>query len=428
MSSQNKKSLQSLKQLKPPQQLERVVLASLLWEDQFYLDGEKHAELVQRLVQQVQPEKVAELALRAREQYKLRHVPLLLTRELARVGKLQADTLAQVIQRADEMAEFLSLYWRDGKCALSNQVKRGLATAFNKFNEYQFAKWDKNSAHIKLRDVMFLVHPKPVHPEQEELFKRIANRQLETPLTWETELSAGADKRATFTRLMLNNKLGALAFIRNLRNMAQSGVENSLILEYSRTVDVSRVLPFRFIAAARQVPQFEQMLEHMMFRALQGENQHVLHGKTAMLVDVSGSMFGTPVSKRSDLDRFDAAAALAVLCREVCEQVDVYSFSDNLELVPPRRGFSLVDALRHSQRHSGTRLDLALHSLYKAGEYNRIIVFTDEQVQGSVPNPRGLGYIVNVAAYQNGISNETWHTVNGFSEAVLQYIQALENQ
>ena len=43
------------------------------------------------------------------------------------------------------------------------------------------------------------------------------------------------------------------------------------------------------------------------------ENQPKLPGKTVFLVDVSGSMFGKRVSEKSDLDRFDAAAALAVL-------------------------------------------------------------------------------------------------------------------
>ncbi len=170
-------------QINPERQLKRITLAAMLWEKQFYLDGKSHAELVRDLVAKVQPAKVEALAQEARTKFKLRHVPLLLARELARHGKLQASALTNVIQRPDEMSEFLSIYWQDGKTAVSNQVKKGLAACFNKFNEYQLAKWNKNSATIKLRDVMFLSHPKPQSAEQAELFKRVAADTLANPDT-----------------------------------------------------------------------------------------------------------------------------------------------------------------------------------------------------------------------------------------------------
>jgi len=408
----------------PAAQLKRVTLASLLWEKQFYLDGEAHSDLVRHLVAKVDADSVANLAELARSRFKLRHIPLLLARELARNGRLQAQTLYNIVQRPDEMSEFLSIYWQEGKTAVSNQVKRGLAACFNKFNEYQLSKWDKNSAAIRLRDVMFLCHPKPESLEQAELFKRVAQDQLKTPDTWETNLSAGADKHETFTRLMQENKLGALAFLRNLRNMQRCGVQEALILEYSQRVDVARVLPFRFIAAARVVPQFEQMLEQMMFRALNTATK--LSGHTALVIDVSGSMFGTPVSARSDLDRFDAAAALAVLCREVCETVTIYSFSGDAVRVADARGFALVKALCDSQPHGGTQLGRAMQTIDSQTCYDRVIVFTDEQSYDCPASPRGLGYLVNVASYENGVNHGAWHEINGFSEAVIDYIQAFE--
>jgi len=58
------------------QQLKRVTLASMLWENQYYLDGHDHAQLVKDLVAQADPEKVSALALEARSKFKLRYVPL----------------------------------------------------------------------------------------------------------------------------------------------------------------------------------------------------------------------------------------------------------------------------------------------------------------------------------------------------------------
>lgn len=411
-------------QVSAERQLKRLTLAAMLWDKQFYLDGKTHAELVRDLVGKVAPEKVAALAETARTKFKLRHIPLLLARELARHGKLQANALTNIIQRPDEMSEFLSIYWQDGKTAVSNQVKKGLAACFNKFNEYQLAKWDKNSAAIKLRDVMFLSHPRPQNQQQVDLFKRIASDALETPDTWETQLSGGADKCETFTRLMNEKKLGALAFLRNLRNMRDSGVSKTLIRSYAQELDVSKVLPFRYIAAARIVPEFEDMLETMMFRSLATHQK--IPGKTVLVIDVSGSMFGTKISAKSDLDRFDAAAALAILCREVCDEVEIYSFSNNAVKVAPRRGFALAEAISKSQSHNGTALGTSMRQVDANGSYDRCIVFTDEQSYDRPGAPKGKGYIVNVAAYENGVNHGAWTEISGFSEAVVDYIQAFE--
>lgn len=406
-------------------QLRRMTMANMLWEDQFYIDGVTSAKIVENTVTKVDPKSVQAIALEAREKFKLRHVPLLLMRALARTGKLEAKSLAAVIQRPDEIGEFISLYWDGKRQPLANQVKKGLAQAFTKFSEYQFAKWDKNSAAVKLRDAMFLCHPKPQNAEQTALFKAIADNALKVPDTWETNLSGGADKKETFTRLMTEKKLGALAFIRNLRNMRDAGVDESLIRSYARNVNTDRVLPFRFIAAARMVPEYQDMLEDMMLRSLAGHEKLV--GKTKLLIDVSGSMFGAKVSAKSDLDRFDAAAALAVLAREICEDVEIYSFSNQLVKVEKLRGFKLVEAIRTSQHHGGTATGEAVAKLNASTSYDRCIIFTDEQANGrrygsAIPSPKGKGYIINVAAYEKGITNDAWMNISGMSEAVVDFM------
>ena len=68
---------------------------------------------------------------------------------------LVGETLARVIQRADELTEFLAIYWKDGRVPLSGQVKKGLAAAFGKFDAYQLAKYDRPGP-VRLRDALFL--------------------------------------------------------------------------------------------------------------------------------------------------------------------------------------------------------------------------------------------------------------------------------
>jgi hypothetical protein len=404
-------------------QLRRSVLACLLWEDQFYEDGVEIAGRIQELVAKVKSETVAALAVEARSKMKLRHVPLLLVREMARLKthrELVSHTLAQVIQRADELAEFVAIYWKDGKAPLSAQAKKGLAQAFRKFDEYQLAKYDR-SGPIRLRDVLFLCHAKPRDAEQAALWKGLIEGELETPDTWEVALSSGADKRGAWERLLRERKLGALALLRNLRNMKQAGVDESLVLAGIEAMDTSRVLPFRFLAAARYAPQWEEALEQPMLKSLR--EQAKLPGRTVLLVDVSGSMTGA-LSRRSEMLRTDAAYGLAILLREICEKALVFTFSEKLVEVPPRRGFALRDALDASQLHSGTYLGRALVQIPE--KYDRIIVITDEQAHDQVPGPRARGYVINVASNKNGVGYGAWTHIDGWSEAVVEYIRATE--
>ena len=406
-------------------QLRRSVLACLLWESQFYEDGVEIAGRIAELVPKVAVEKVAGLAVEAREQMKLRHVPLLLVREMARLKThraLVSETLARVIQRADELAEFVAIYWKDGKAPLSGQVKKGLAAAFPKFDEYQLAKYDRGGP-IKLRDVLFLSHAKPRDEAQAEVWKKLIAGSLTTPDTWEVALSSGADKREAWERLLRERKLGGLALLRNLRNVREVGVDEALVVSAIRSMNTARVLPFRFLAAARYAPKWEEALEQAMLKCVAETEK--LPGKTIILVDVSGSMTA-PLSRRSEMQRTDAAYGLAVLLREIAEKVGVYSFSDGLEEVPARRGFALRDAIDKSQAHSSTRLGKAVELLNHLEDYDRLIVITDEQAHDTVPAPRGKGYVINVASYKNGVGYGKWTHIDGWSESVIEYIRAME--
>jgi len=406
-------------------QLRRSVLACLLWESQFYEDGVEIAGRIAELVPKVASEKVATLAVEARAKMKLRHAPLLLVREMARLKThrhLVSDTLSTVIQRADELAEFVAIYWKDGRVPLSGQVKKGLAAAFPKLDEYQLAKYDRGGP-IKLRDVLFLCHAKPRDEAQAAVWKRLIWGRLTTPDTWEVALSSGADKREVWERLLTEQKLGALALLRNLRNMKDAGVNEDLVFAALREMSTGRVLPFRFLAAARYAPQCEEALEQAMLKSVVGSEK--LTGKTIVLVDVSGSMTA-PLSRRSEMQRTDAAYGVAVFLREIGEKVAVFSFSNDLVEVPARRGFALRDAIDASQQHGATYFGKAVEKLNRNDKYDRLIVITDEQAHDTVPAPKGKGYVINVASYKNGVGYGKWTHIDGWSEAVIEYIRGLE--
>lgn len=413
-------------------ELRRAVSACLLFEGTFYESGVDSATRMAELIKRVSFADAAQIAVDAREKMKLRHAPLFLVREMLRThkGRQMGDLIARVIQRPDECGELLALYWKDDKdptnhSPLTAQLKVGLARALKKFNEYQLAKWNKDGD-IKLRDVLFLSHARPRDEAQKVLFDKIAANTLTTPDTWEVALSEGADKKATFERLITEKNLGALALLRNLRGMLEAGVSEDTIRGGLASMDTERVLPFRFISAAKYAPRLEDALEQAMFRCLADVPK--LTGKTALLIDHSQSM-QSPVSVKSEITRFDAAAALAMILRETAERCRVFTFSDRVVEVPPRRGFALVQAVREVINPAYTLLGKAVSHIYRVyPECDRILVVTDEQSADRPQHPQGRGYIVNVSGNQHGIGYGPWVTVDGWSEAILSYIQLSESE
>jgi len=412
-------------------ELRRTVLTCLLWEDTVYETGNDIAVRIAELVTRNEAEDVAALAREARDQMQLRHLPLVLTRELARrkaAGPLVAETLEHVIQRADELGEFVALYWKTRKEPLSAGVKRGLAKAFTKFDAYQLAKYNRQNT-VKLRDVLFLCHAKPKNAEQAGTWKKLVENTLESPDTWEVALSAGKDKRETWERLLREGKVGGMAVLRNLRLMLAAGVAPKLVAERLER-GIARALPFRFVTAARHAPKLEQAIEKAMLKGIAGLEK--LPGVTGLLVDVSGSM-NDKLAKKGETTRMDAAAGLAILLREKAEEFNAATFSDKCVTVAPRRGLALRDAIVKSQEHSATYLKRALSTLKDSRDWKdviRVIVVTDEQSHdGILPAWTKQAYVINVAPYKSGVSyGNGWTHIDGWSERVLDYIAAMENE
>lgn len=413
--------------LPPEKQLRRSVLSCLLWESEFYEDGQSIAERIIENAAKVNPSILADLAIEARGVYNLRHVPLLLLDALSKTGRgaerqLVSNAVCDVIQRVDDMAELLAIHWRNGHKMIPAQMRKGLDRAIRKFDEHQLAKYDRDDK-VKLRDVLRVVRPKPDNDEQSALWKRAVKRELVVPDTWEVELSAGKDKRATFERMIREGKLGYLALLRNLRNMAQAGCDEKLVTDaiIARKGGAQRVFPFRYVAAARAAPQFERAIDIALLAAI-GEMVDFA-GKTIALVDVSGSM-DTAMSKRSDLTRMDAAAALAAI---IPGDVRMFSFSNDTKEVPARKGMAGIDAIKHSQQHGGTYLGNAVTKV-NTMPHDRLIVITDEQSHDQVPDPIAEhAYMINVGSYKNGVGYGRWTHIDGFSEGVFRWIRAFEN-
>lgn len=425
--------------------LRRVVLANLLWEDNAYVDGETVAESIKRLIPLCKPEDVAALTEEARLVQKLRHTPLFLASEMCKYDETKpyvVELLPRIITRADMLTDFLAIYWKGGKTAIAKCAKVGLAKAFHNFNEYKFAKYDRNGS-IKLRDVMFLVHPKPRNKQEEELFAKVASRTLDVPETWEVMLSAGKDKKATWTYLIENGKIGGLAMLRNIRNMREAGVDRKVIEKGLNELKSSMLLPMNFLQAADNNPEFKRQIEDAMIASY--ANLPKLKGRTLFIVDVSGSM-NCAYSSKSKYDRLDAAAAMAMLAANQCEDFELVCTAGNdytythktTHIKYPSKGFDIIQQIKDSRSivgHGGifTRQCLEWCKDHLEGEFDRIIVFSDSQdcdrENSALPKPYGTyNYIVDVSSEERGINYKgSWTAeVSGFSEHFLTFIAGYE--
>lgn len=416
------------------QELRRSVLACLLWEDTFYESGQDIATRIQELCKRVDPVEVANLAVEARNDMKLRHVPLLLVDSLAKQrihSSLLGRTVTEVCQRPDDMTELLAIYWHD--CLgldqqhkvrpIPNQYRIGLGNAFRKFDEYQLAKYNR-SGPVTLKNVLFLTRPKPKTAKEKQLWEKLANDGLATPQTWETRRSSGEDPKIMFEDMLRNKKLGYMALLRNLRNMKQADVDHKLVNDALQSGAMhSKALPFRFIAAANAVPQWEHMIDTAMQLAM--GNIEPLSGRTTIVVDISSSM-GQSLSSKSDMSRRDAAIALAILIAGITEDFHVIAFHDHVHNVASRKGIALRDAINKC----GTGMTDLPAAVREANKTNpdRMIVITDEQstVYNKVPDPVKRGYMINVASYQNGVGYGKWNSITGFSENVVEWMRELE--
>ena len=389
--------------------------------DQFYETAGTRLARLRALVAQNEPLFVAQLAVYAREQLYLRSVPLMLAVELARLHRgdsLVSRLVARVVQRADEIGELLACYAQangrtEGRKTLgrlSKQVQHGLALAFNKLDAYQLAKYNRDGAAVRLRDALFLVHPKLRDEAQQAVFDQLVAGTLPTPYTWETELSAvgqvsyatAAERQVAVARtwetLVASGRLGYMALLRNLRNLLEANVSADALgqvcttLADARQVARARQLPFRFLAAYREVLALDNGRVAPVLAALESAlaasaaNLRGFGAATRVVVacDVSGSM-QQPVSARSKVLLYDVGLVLGMLLQSRCQHVVTGLFGSTWKRVSLPQGQVLrnVQELYRREGEVGyaTNGYLVVQDLRQRREVvDKVMIFSDCQL------------------------------------------------
>lgn len=469
--------------LSPRWYLYSAVVTSAL-NDKFYETADDRLETIRELIRENSPQFVARLAVYAREQMNLRSIPLVLAVELSKVhagDSLVGRLTSRIIQRADEITELLAYYQQSNSRngikklnRLSKQIQYGLQNAFNKFDEYQFAKYNR-AVEVKLRDALFLVHPKAKDGNQQALFNKIVENKLETPYTWETELSIlgqtefssieeiAAAFRAKWEELIDSGRLGYMALLRNLRNIEKCAVSarhvNRVCETLASEVNVlkSKQLPFRFLAAYRELSKIGSGYAGKIMDALEkavtvsARNIAGFDESTKVLVacDVSGSM-QHPVSPKSAIQNYDIGLMLGMLLKSRCENVISGIFGDRWKTVNlPNNGvLSNVDAFYKREGEVGysTNGYLVIQYLIDRQQIvDKIMMFTDCQMWDSRGGnismqdvwkkykaiaPDARLYLFDLSGYGTtplNIAGKDVYLIAGWSDKIFDMLTALDN-
>lgn len=455
----------------------------------FYESPDALIARISELVRSVDSVFVAQLAVYTRTKMNLRSIPLLLLVELAKCHSgddLVSRAVGKTVLRADEICELLACYqWRNPSAGvkklgkLSRQIQNGLKMAFNSFDEYQFAKYDRKDAEVKLKDALFLVHPKARNAEQQTIFDKIVAGTLETPYTWETRLSALGQQqfdspeakrvaaKALWEELLDSGKLGYMALLRNLRNILRAEVSPAHVerlctrISDPGQVAISKQLPFRFLAAYKEIMQGPNPLTGQVLEALEkavlssADNIDGFDSETNVLLacDVSGSMY-VPAGNRSSVQNVDIGILLASILSTKCKAVVSGIFGDTWERVPNHTGAILASTVgvsdiagRVGYSTNGYKvIDWLLDNNVKM---DKVMFFTDCQMWDSCPEyfrrkkdimnswrkykamcPQAKLYLFDLAGYGLSpldLAEQDVYVIAGWNEKVFEVLRALDN-
>lgn len=376
-------------------------VSSLIGEDGFYKPGK---DLDQELrnsihsVAQTDPAFIMKLALFARTKMYLRTAPVVLMGEYAMsVGKGKVPNarkyITETIQRADEITELIAYVMAQNKSRkvfkgkIPQVIKHGIAGAFGKFNEYQFAKYNRDGE-VKLKDALFLCHPKPRDKIAEGVFKRIAEDALEIPDTWEVAISTQGSTKEAWENIV--PKMGYMALLRNLRSLLDKQVDMQPVLKQitdPKEVAKSKQFPYRFVSAYKELQDRSdsgKVLEALADAVeLSVQNIPVFTGKTFVTCDISGSMDSTP-SEKSKIKMNEIGCLFGAIMHKKSEDSIVSVFAtDHVPVSLSSRDslFTNMDKmLRQETNGCGTDAYKAMNWLVDNKVYvDRIVLFSDMQ-------------------------------------------------
>lgn len=381
----------------PELELVSALLTSFL-EDKFYQSGKERITSIKDAMAKVDPLFAAKAAIYARNEFGMRSVSHVTAAELFRLdanGKSRVSGeqwvkrfIEKVVRRPDDATEIVSYYFAHVRSNKSEPaaLKKGLAMALQKFDEYQLAKYRSAGKSIKLVDIANLAHP----AGDSEAIKKLVHDELRNTETFEAKLSKAGQsgepdaKREEWSKLVNSGRLGYFALLRNLRNIIEEApevIEAAIAqLTNEKQIHKSLVLPFRFMTAAEEIGKLPGKEAKQVLIGL-GQaldiscaNIPKFEGETLIAVDKSGSMAGAPIQRAS---LFAAMLVKSNLADVILWDSSAADFNCN----PQDSVITIAQQIaRDSAMMGGTNIMAPFEHAQRT--YDRIVILTDEQSWG----------------------------------------------
>jgi len=419
-----------------------ILLTSFV-QDSYYRSSDDTLKRLRELIKKINDKKfVAKGAIYARNEFGMRSITHVVGGELASIVKGEPwmkNFFDKVVRRPDDMTEILSYYLKDGKKPIPNSMKKGLAKAFDKFNEYQLAKYRSGNKDISLVDLVNLVHPTPRVNNKEALAKLVKG-ELKSKDTWEVRQTQAGQKAKTeeektelkkqeWIDLIKTKKIGYFALLRNLRNIIKQApevIDEAIeMLKDEKLIKNSLVLPFRFYAAYKEIKLVPSTKSAKVLDALSQaldiscKNIPGLKGDVMIGIDNSHSMKTNNMSAKSKMTRCDVACILSCMLHKRSPNTITSVFADKFKvtnLSPSATALQNMQSLEHADVGLGYETNG-----FKVVEYatkNKIkldyfVIFTDLQMYDAegvtyerTPPAEGRSFKKELAKYKKEVNSK----------------------
>ncbi len=381
-------------------ELASILLTSFV-ADQYYESANDRTNRLKNVIAKVNPLFVAKAAVYTRQEFGLRSISHVAAGELAQYVSGQTwgrSFYKSVVKRPDDITEILSYYLgRYGK-KMPHAMVRGLGSAFDKFDEYQLAKYRMQNKEVKLVDAVNLLHPKPTTRNGDAL-KKLISGDLVSRGTWEADLTKAGqtaktddekqeNKKKVWVDLVTSGKIGYFALLRNLRNILDQAPdlipEVIKMLTDRKRIKRSLVLPFRYVSAIDAINGNQQIISAINKAVdISCDNVPKFDGKTLVAIDYSGSMGEKITDKKGQATLFGIVMAKS-------NDADIIIFGSRAQYVPINRDDSTLSIIeRFLSYNTGwdgkSKYDIGHGTnfneifLQADKKYDRIFIFSDMQ-------------------------------------------------
>jgi hypothetical protein len=258
-------------------------------------------------------------------------------------------------------------------------------------------------------------------------------------------------------------KLGYMALIRNLRNILEAEVSQEHIIKVCERISDeaevknSKLLPFRFLSAYREIEGNKSMFTVMLLDSLElaaGYSADSLEGfnydtRIVIASDVSGSMHHQ-ISEKSSVMYVDIGLLMSMALRQKCKSVITGVFGDTwlVENFPKGNILKNTMKLRHPEGRVGysTNGYLVIDDLIKRKIISdKVFIFTDGQMWDSLYGdedfskywskykkicPEAKLYLFDLAGYGKtpiSILRNDVFLIAGWSDEIFKVLQAIED-